>query len=98
MNSRVASQPKPTDAPVAFFTPAAAEASIELYWLPLGAGGWFVRLNGRIYEAIHALLECRRLLDIYHSALRVQRVGAPRGQVPASRASAMVVATRGWAR
>jgi hypothetical protein len=46
-------------------------ASIEVYWLPLGAGGWFVRLNGRIYEAIHALLERRRPLDLYHSALQV---------------------------
>jgi hypothetical protein len=49
-----------------------ASASIELYWLPLGADGWFVRLNGRIYEAIHALLERRRPLDLYHSALVVR--------------------------
>jgi hypothetical protein len=47
-------------------------AGIELYWLPLGAGGWFVRLNGRLYEAIHALLERRRPLDLYHSALQVR--------------------------
>src|SRR5688572_7580026 len=47
------------------------EASIDLYWLPLGAGGWFVRLNGRIYEAIRALIERRRPLDLYHSALEV---------------------------
>jgi hypothetical protein len=49
-----------------------SEASIDLYWLPLGAGGWFVRLNGRIYEAIHARLERRRPLDLYHSALVVR--------------------------
>jgi hypothetical protein len=49
-----------------------AEASIELYWLPLGAGGWFVRLNGRIWEAVHALLERRRPLDLYHTALQVR--------------------------
>ena len=48
------------------------EASIDLYWLPLGAGGWFVRLNGRIYESIHALLERRRPFDLYHSALEVR--------------------------
>jgi hypothetical protein len=54
------------------FPPAALEASVELYWLPLGAGGWFVRLNGRIYEAIHAFLERRRPLDLYHSALQVR--------------------------
>ena len=94
----VLAQSKPTGASQLRWTAVASEASIELYWLPLGAGGWFVRFNGRIYEAIHELLECRRLLDLYHSALRVQRVGAPRGQFPASRASAMVVATRGWAR
>jgi hypothetical protein len=47
-------------------------ASIDLYWLPLGAGGWFVRLNGRIYEAIKALIERRRPLDLYHSALEVR--------------------------
>ncbi|HSJ45132.1 MAG TPA: hypothetical protein VK923_10680 [Euzebyales bacterium] len=45
--------------------------SIDLYWLPLGAGGWFVRLNGRVYEAMHALAERRRPLDLYHSALEV---------------------------
>jgi hypothetical protein len=68
----VLAQSKPTGASQPWFTPAASEASIELYWLPLGAGGWFVRLNGRVYEAIHALLERRRPLDLYHSALRVQ--------------------------
>jgi hypothetical protein len=48
-----------------------AEARIELWWLPLGAGGWFVWLNGRVYEAVHALRERRRPLDLYHSALVV---------------------------
>jgi hypothetical protein len=48
------------------------EASIDLYWLPLGAGGWFVRLIGRIYEAIQAHLERRRPLNLYHSALEVR--------------------------
>ncbi len=44
---------------------------VDLYWLPLGAGGRFVRLNGRIYETGVALLERRRPLDLYHSALEV---------------------------
>jgi hypothetical protein len=44
---------------------------VDLFWIPLGAGGWFVRLNGRVYEAVHALLERRRPLDLYHSALEV---------------------------
>jgi hypothetical protein len=45
-----------------------AQASVELYWLPLGAGGWFVRLNGPLWEAIQARLEHRRPLDLYHTA------------------------------
>jgi hypothetical protein len=48
------------------------QASIDLFWLPLGAGGWFVRMNGRMYEAIKARLERRRPLDLYHSALEVR--------------------------
>jgi hypothetical protein len=47
-------------------------SGVDLYWLPLGAGGWFVRLNGRVYEAARALLERRRPLDLYHSALEVR--------------------------
>jgi hypothetical protein len=64
--------PKPTGAAKPGFGQAASRASIELYWLPLGAGGWFVRLNGRIWEAIHALLEHRRPFDLYHTALMVR--------------------------
>jgi hypothetical protein len=47
-------------------------ASVELYWLPVGAGGWFVRLNGRIWEAIQARLEQRGPLELYHTALVIQ--------------------------
>ena len=47
------------------------DAGIDLYWLPLGAGGHLVRLNGRIYEAVKAHLEGRRAFDLYHSALEV---------------------------
>ena len=72
MGSLVATQLRPTDAPVASIAPSASEASIELYWLPLGAGGWFVRLNGRIWEAIHARRGRRRPLDLYHTALVVR--------------------------
>lgn len=42
-----------------------------MYWLPLGAGGHFVRLNGRVYEALAARIERRRACDLYHSALQV---------------------------
>jgi hypothetical protein len=45
---------------------------IDLYWLPLGAGGWFVRLNGRIYETLAARREHRAPFDLYHSALEVR--------------------------
>lgn len=48
------------------------EPRIDLFWLPLGAGGHFVRLNGRVYEAIQARREGRRRLDLYHSALEVR--------------------------
>ena len=46
-------------------------SSVELYWLPLGAGGHFVAFNGRIYEAIGARRDHRAPLDLYHSALVV---------------------------
>jgi hypothetical protein len=44
---------------------------IDLYWLPLGAGGNFVRFNGRVYEAITARLHHRPACDLYHSGLEV---------------------------
>jgi len=59
---------KPVDGPEA----GSPQASIDLYWLPLGAGGRFVRLNGRIYEAIQAYRERRQSLDLYHTALEVR--------------------------
>ena len=45
---------------------------IDLYWIPLGADGNFVRFNGRVYEAIRAALERRPRQDLYHTALEVQ--------------------------
>ena len=45
--------------------------SVDLYWLPLGAGGHFVAFNGRVYEALVARREHRGPLDIYHTALIV---------------------------
>lgn len=46
--------------------------SVDLYWLPLGAGGHSVRLNGRVFEAVAARLERRPPCDLYHSALEVR--------------------------
>jgi hypothetical protein len=55
-----------------------ARAGIDLYWLPLGAGGHFVRLNGRAYELLTARAGRRRAVcDLYHSALEVR---APEGR------------------
>jgi len=50
----------------------AASTGIDLYWLPLGAGGRSVRLNGRILEAVAAGLARRPACDLYHSALEVR--------------------------
>ena len=46
-----------------------------MYWLPLGAGGHSVRINGRVYEALAATLGRRPRYDLYHSALQVQLPG-----------------------
>ena len=48
-----------------------SQAAVDLYWLPLGAGGHFVRMNGRIYEALAAWRGKRPRRDLYHSALIV---------------------------
>jgi N-formylglutamate amidohydrolase len=47
-------------------------AAVDLYWLPLGAGGHSVRLNGRAYEGVAARLQGRPACDLYHSALQVE--------------------------
>lgn len=52
-------------------TEAASGAGVDLYWLPLGAGGRSVRLNGRVYERLAAWLGRREPLDLYHAALVV---------------------------
>jgi hypothetical protein len=50
---------------------AAGMGTVDLFWLPLGAGGHFVRVNGRLYEALAARREHRARCDLYHSALVV---------------------------
>jgi hypothetical protein len=45
---------------------------VDLYWLPLGAGGHSVRLNGRVFETVAARLARREPCDLYHSALEVR--------------------------
>lgn len=46
-------------------------SGVELYWLPLGAGGWFVRRCGRAYEAVVAARDRRPRAALFHSALIV---------------------------
>lgn len=50
-----------------------ANTSVELYWLPLGAGDntHCVCTNGRIFEAVIARHEHRRRYELYHAALEV---------------------------
>jgi hypothetical protein len=45
--------------------------SVDLYWLPLGAGGHSVRYNGRVFEWFAARLAHRPVCDLYHAALVV---------------------------
>ena len=45
---------------------------MDLYWLPLGAGGHSVRLNGQVFEFLAARLQRRPPCDLYHSALVVR--------------------------
>jgi hypothetical protein len=51
--------------------PPVALGAVDLYWLPLGAGGHCVRLNGRVYEEVTARLRRRPVCALYHSALEV---------------------------
>ena len=46
-------------------------SGVDLYWLPLGAGGHFVRFNGRLYEGIEARRGHRERLDLFHTALEI---------------------------
>jgi hypothetical protein len=46
-------------------------ATIELYWIPLGAGQHVVRVSGKTFEALSALVQRRPRCDLYHSALAV---------------------------
>src|SRR5688500_301642 len=51
------------------------EAAVDLYWIPLGAGGHSVRFNGKIYEAFAAARQHRAPCDLYHAALVVELAG-----------------------
>ena len=49
--------------------------TVEMYWIPLGAGGRVVAFNGRVYEALAALRERRARRALYHAALVVEAGG-----------------------
>jgi hypothetical protein len=53
----------------------ASTAAVDLYWIPLGAGGHSVRFNGRVFEALAAAREHRPRYDLYHAALVVELEG-----------------------
>ena len=60
-------------------SPRATEVNedwVDLYWLPLGAGGHWVRWNGRIYETVAAAWQHRPRYELYHSALQIHSDGA----------------------
>jgi hypothetical protein len=50
-------------------------AAVDLYWIPLGAGGRSVRFNGRVFEAVEAARQHRRRCDLYHAVLVVELTG-----------------------
>lgn len=51
--------------------PAPTSATVELFWIPLGAGQHVVRVSGRVFEALSSRVQRRKACDLYHSALAV---------------------------
>ena len=45
--------------------------TVELLWIPLGAGQHVVRISGRVFEVMAAFFRRRPACDLYHSALVV---------------------------
>jgi hypothetical protein len=64
------SMPQPTR------TAARAPDTVELFWLPLGAGDHVVKTVGRVYEALVAARDRRERCDLYHAALQVRVDGS----------------------
>ena len=58
-------------------TPTSAPATVDLYWVPLGAGAHVIRLSGKVYEAIKAFFGHRPRYALYHTALEI---GVPEGR------------------
>jgi hypothetical protein len=51
--------------------PSELFGTVDLYWIPLGAGAHVVRISGKVFEAVSAFLQRRGRCDLYHSALVV---------------------------
>jgi len=49
--------------------PDRSPSTVDLYWIPLGAGAHVVKLSGALFEAISAVRHRRRRVALYHSAL-----------------------------
>ena len=62
---------------------SAGHAGVDLYWLPLGAGGQSVRLNGRIFEAVAARLGAGALRPLPLGARGARAGGAVRDRAGA---------------
>jgi hypothetical protein len=45
--------------------------TVDLFWIPLGAGAHAARVSGRIYETVAAFAQRRERCDLYHSALEI---------------------------
>jgi hypothetical protein len=51
--------------------------AVDLFWIPLGAGGHSVAVNGRAFEAIEAVVQHRERRALYHAALVAHLGGEP---------------------
>jgi hypothetical protein len=45
--------------------------AVDLYWIPLGAGAHVVRISGKLFEVVSALVQRRERCELFHSALVV---------------------------
>jgi hypothetical protein len=77
LDPRLAAPAQPGTVPAApgrddVLGPAAEPATVELYWIPLGAGGVrTVQLTGRLVEGLLARRQHRAPCTLYHAALVV---------------------------
>ena len=67
--------------------------TVDLRWIPLGAGAHIVEFTGKVYERVAAMVHRRMPCDLYHSALIVS---LPDGQFMIEQAP--VPNPRGWER